>query len=295
MRQKRTTEELIKIANSCKSIKELRNNHPEAYQVICRNNILEDNKIFLISERNPITEEFIKNLALQHKYRSQFKQASPSAYRKARELGILDTVCSHMTPATRNSKKTRNIYAYEFEDKTAYVGLTYNIEIRHSSHLKDEKSQVFKKIITGVKYSLKILETDLIPSIASDKEIEWAKYYIDVGFVLLNKAKCGNLGGNHTKWTKIKILETASNYKYLSDFSKENCSAYTVASRNGWIDELELEKKKVDWTNEELAFRASKYKTISEFIKFDKNAYATAYNRKILNDICPHMKRRAKY
>ena len=245
----------------------------------------------LKSERNPVSIEMIRLAALKFKHRGSFKKAYPSYYKKALEIGELDNICLHMIPATRQRQKPRSVYCYEFLDKTVYVGLSGDLERRHASHLKDERSQVFKKIHTGTSYVYRILEEKLEPSLASLKEQEWAVKYIAGGYALLNKAKCGNLGGNDPKWTQNVVLKIALKYTYLGDFRRENECAYLAALKNGWLKELSLLKRKRDWEYEELREIALNCKTISEFRRLHPNAYATAYNRELLDGICSHMRR----
>ena len=41
------------------------------------------------------------------------------------------------------------VYVYTFEDNSCYVGITGNIEKRNSEHLSQQKSSVYKKILSS--------------------------------------------------------------------------------------------------------------------------------------------------
>ena len=81
------------------------------------------------------------------------------------------------------------------------------------------------------------------------------------------------------KWTKDAVFEESKKYSFFSDFNRKNASAYAVARKKGWLDEMTwLKRTRVVrgfWQSRENIFNEShKYKTLKEF----REACYTAYN-----------------
>jgi hypothetical protein len=104
------------------------------------------------------------------------------------------------------------------------------------------------------------------------------------------------------KWTNEKLKLEALKYKTRSEFQKYSSGAYDSAySRNilnkicehmpDRIDTKGEKNSTFKWTLEKLQEEALKYKTRQEFKINNMGAYNTARNKKILNQICGHMKR----
>ena len=56
-----------------------------------------------------------------------------------------------MLSRTTGNRYYRGLYAFEFEDNSVYVGLTYNYEERHTMHKYHTKS-IKKQIESGINY-----------------------------------------------------------------------------------------------------------------------------------------------
>ena len=84
-----------------------------------------------------------------------------------------------------------SIYVYEFSNNYCYVGLTVDVSRRDGEHHKSggvfQHSNVFGVEIPDVK----VLETGLDEFEAQASEGNWCKYYVDSGWVLINKAPTG--------------------------------------------------------------------------------------------------------
>ena len=78
------------------------------------------------------TYEEVLNAAKQYKTRMEFKDNDMANYSYAVTHDWLDDVCSHMKPVGDLYK--RCIYVYELPNKICYIGLTYNLEQRHTQH-----------------------------------------------------------------------------------------------------------------------------------------------------------------
>ena len=78
-------------------------------------------------------------------------------------------------------------------------------------------------------------------------------------------------------WTYEKCYEEARKYVTRKQFSKGNCSAYTKACNNGWIDDyvwLESPRTAFKWDYENCYNEARKYTRMADF----RNGCGTAYN-----------------
>ena len=92
-------------------------------------------------------------------------------------------------------------------------------------------------------------------------------------------------------WTKEKCQEEALKYKTKKDFKKSG--AYTVALKNGFLDEICIHMIPLhqnNWTTkEQCRIEALKYKNKSDFHKKSCGAYVSALKNNWLDDICSHM------
>jgi predicted GIY-YIG superfamily endonuclease len=242
------------------------------------------------------TEEGIKDEALKYKTRSEFSKNSIGAYTAARRLGILDDVTAHME--LQGSKFKRLIYAYEFPDNSVYVGLTFNMNQRNTSHMNSESSAVFQHMTkTGLVPVKKTLTVFMDKDEASKKETEIENKYRSEGWIILNRTKTGGLGGNKLKWDRETIRVEALKYNNLSDFYIRAPSAIQAAKSLGedfYQDVIKHMSKKITyWTDEMLRDEALKYDTKNKFAKGSNKAYNAAKRRgeEFFNSITSHMQK----
>jgi hypothetical protein len=248
--------------------------------------------------------ENCKEEALKFNNRSDFstaKNGSASAYQTIMKNGWLELL-SHMKP--KATLKERIIYCYEFtENKTAYVGLTYNIKRRHKAHSGLEKR--YGKITSSVyHFSQKTGETPKLVILTKSKitEEEAPKiegFYIEIyrknGWTLLNKAKAGSLGGGFRKWTKKNIKKITDECKTDSELRKK-LPSWVIDSmkKNNWWDELTshlIYDGLTNWTHEKVMEILPYVISISDLQK--KYAGAHKYinrNPELLNKIKEHFK-----
>jgi hypothetical protein len=234
--------------------------------------------------------------ALKYKTREEFKKGSPSAYSASRKNNWFKSY-QHL-PSGGNRFK-RGIYAFEFSDNCAYIGLTYNFERRKKEHITfgstKYKSPVYKHI---KKYKIKPNFKKLHTYTTIEKAIKLESYYIDTykrnGWILLNSIKSGGLGGIITKWTKEKCKEEALKYTARKKFDVGSHSAYCSARKHKWLNDVCSHMKQIVkpvgyWTFKNCKKEALKYKTRAEFGKYSSGAYNKAINNKWLEKICSHM------
>lgn len=179
------------------------------------------------------TFEKIHELALTCKYRSEFKQKNQSAYNSARNQGILEQVCSHMT--ARGNMYTKALYVYEFSDHSVYVGLTYDYDRRHAEHLRN--SEFFKEK-ANLTYEYKRLNNWCGIDEIKIEEQKLINKYRDEGWTILNQAKAGSVGSGIKKWNKDTISAEAKKYNRRVDFMKGSGGAYNAAAKLDILEEV---------------------------------------------------------
>lgn len=182
-----------------------------------------------------------KEDALKYSTKIQWRNSS-YGFIVARKNGWINDCCKHMTSIGSMTK--RGIYAFEFPDKSVYVGLTFNFNKRLNQHiyydLKNE-SIVQKYIINnGLNPRFVELTNYLDKDIASQKEGEFLEKYRKDSWKILNKAKTGGLGNCKIFWTKNICRIEALKYIHKCEWQNKSKPSYRAAQRNGWIDELSL-------------------------------------------------------
>ena len=179
----------------CKTRIEFSNNYSGLYQNMQRNNWLEDICSHMIKLKNNWTKEECHQKALLCKTRIEFQINYATFYQKAITNNWLDDICLHMISKINPYDYPRIIYVYEFSDKSAYIGLTKNFNIRKASRKYNQRDSVTKYINkTNLVPKIKFL-TEFIPAIeAQNKEQEFIDKYRSEGWNILNRKKAGDLG-----------------------------------------------------------------------------------------------------
>ena len=94
--------------------------------------------------------------ALKYETKSEFAEKAPIYYSHAIRKGYLNEICTHMKKL--GNPVERAIYAFEFQDRHVYIGLTSDIERRRKEHLHAENSAVYKYIKnSSCLYEFKVL------------------------------------------------------------------------------------------------------------------------------------------
>lgn len=278
---------------------EFRQQSSSAYVATKRNGWIKELCSHMVSvKKHPdgtLTKEYCKKIASKYETKADFQRNNQSIYNKSLKQGWLDSICKHMKYT--GNLHSRAIYAYEFSDKSVYVGLTYNYNQRALRHQTDPRSPVYRKIKAGIKFKLvqdnEWFSADKI-KIEEEKRIQ---NYRKRNFTILNKAKAGGLGGNSIKWTAENLKRTALKYKKRVDFQKHDRTAYTVAWKKGLLDKLCAHMQPKRGTVPKYSFTvckalAKKCKFRSEFQKKYPRHYSYAYANYDLDKICKHMKKK---
>jgi len=290
-----TKEHLNAIAKKYATFPELRKGDTAAFDAMQRNGWVEELCQHMLPEKEeiPLTFETCAEAASKYTCRSDFQNSiiDRRYYSYARHHGFLDDICSHMQ--TRHTRKTRCIYAAEFSDNCAYIGLTYNHERRWAAHLHDEDSAIYRHIqITGLQPSFNIVHDYVKALEAQVLEGVYVEKFRNEGWTILNTAKTGSLGTSKS-YTKKEVLERAKKYSSLTEFRKNDGGYYESGYRSGyWKEVIAIYETTYvhHWTDDEIREAALQCKTRIEFQKRFKPQYQAAQTKGELDRYCGHMK-----
>lgn len=226
-----------------RGLKYLRLSNEKEYQKIYKKYIF---KNFLENKNKELEKEKkeIYKIAKKYKTKTEFEKENRKVYARAWLINkkydniFLDKICSHME-ILGNSYK-RCIYYIKFPDRNSiYIGLTYNFKKRMKDHINNTHSRKLKKLfISNEKYEMKKISKYIDVKEAQKLEQKIIDDYENKGFVILNKAKAGALGGNPFKWSNEKILEEIKKYKDYSEYMKNSKSSYNAARRQNLLQEI---------------------------------------------------------
>ena len=143
-----TKERVFATAKNYTSKADFSRNAPIAYRVALSNGwIRELNSLF--EGQLPYTREECRQEASKYNSKEDFMKESPIYYNCAKNYRILTEICSHMGTNTNY----RYVYAFEFEDRHVYIGMSCSPQKRCKQHLTEKKSTVYKYIKeTGSEY-----------------------------------------------------------------------------------------------------------------------------------------------
>ena len=238
-----TKEQCKEIALKYNTLKDFRINEPYAYNRCIDKKWLKDFTWLKHKDTITWTPELCIEIAKKCKTRTEFHNNCGGAWNAAKRFGCLDEIMK-ILPESVYHKMTQVwkyvIYVYEdIENKVAYVGLTKNIQIRHSNH-KEERDKVAKYFmdLNLIVPEPRIVYENLSADEAKEKEAEVHFKYKNDGWILLDSEQnLGKLGGGIIKQTRKKVLKEASKYETKSEFSKNCLRAYVAELRNEYIND----------------------------------------------------------
>lgn len=231
--------------------------------------------------------------AKKYTNRTDFQNNSSGAWNAANKHDWLDEICSHME--TYGNLFKRCIYAFEFSNMSAYIGLTDNIQRRKRQHLNSSNSAVYKHIQkTSLTPTLQILHEYTDKELAKILEKFYIEDYRNKGWNILNRAKAGSLGGKYVFWNYEECKSHALQCNTRSEFIIKYPGAYASAVKNKWLDDIcqHMELKfEIKNDSETVRLEAQKYSTRQEFKHGSNSAYEYARKHHLLDAICTHMTR----
>ena len=242
--------------------------------------------------RTKYTISQIRKEAKKYTKRSEFHDKCGQGYKKAKELGILEDVCSHMTSYIWDKKRLQN-EALKYSTKTEFSkksGGAYHSALKKGlldeicSHMKVQRilwseKKIFKE---AKKYKHRV----------DFQNGSKNAYAAALRQGLLDEA-CSHMTPKVKEWTIEEVTKEARKYKYRTEFSKKSGGAYTFAKRRKILDQvckhmdLLWEKK---WDEKSITKEIKKYQFKSEFIKKSRGAYQAALRLGIYRKISKHMK-----
>jgi len=293
-----TPEAALILARKCKSRIEFRISYPNAYSISMRKNW--DNIVMAHLPEIKQKWNFDKCQKEAEKYitRTKFNKGAGGAYMYALKNKFLDQICGHMEVVGNEHK--RMIYAYEFSDGYAYVGLTYNEKKRQYEHFYEKRGPVAKHIQkTGLEPKYVKLNNYVSVYKAVKLEDEFINRYKHSGWKMLNGVKGGALGGNERQWTFEKCLQIAKDFTRKEDLrlALGLGGLYNAANKNGWWDEIcaHMTEGNVKWTKTEVLKAAKSCEFVGEFQKKYGAAYRSAKEGGYLEDVRSLLKKKINY
>lgn len=245
-KMKKKKEECYAFSKNFKSIEEFSKKGGNFYHISLRYGWTDE--FFTRKIHSNFTFEDCLKEAKKYTTLYNFRKNSPGEYQHSLKHNYLKEF-SWLNPLidTIHKEKLWSIYGYFFEEnKVFYVGLSKDLKNRRRSHETGislgkykSKSSVYKYIsknnikITSRNFS--ILEENLTAGKAQELEDFYIKKFIKLGWISLNKAKAGSLGGTIKKWTRESNFLEARKYRSKEEFRNNNSSAYTSAQKHGWL------------------------------------------------------------
>jgi hypothetical protein len=93
------------------------------------------------------------------------------------------------------------------------------------------------------------------------------------------------------KWTKEKVAATANKFSTRSMFKHNRRTAYEVAEKNNWLDEvcMHMKKDNESWSKQKIKVLARTFQSRTEFKQNHPSAYAIARTNNWIEEVCNHM------
>ena len=268
-----------------------------AYMAAYREGWLDDICAHMVSTQKPSgywSKKRVFEEAKRHHSRTIFQKRAGGAYTVAFRGGYLDKVCAHME--TVGNRYKRAIYAFEFEDHSVYIGLTFNYDVRYREHFTQDK-QVGRKLKTTPAKFIRFNKWLSLDE-AGKAEAETIEDYRRRGWTILNKMKPGGVGSRPEKWPYEEVKKILGRYKTVKGFKTANLSAYVVAHRKGWWPKLSRHMKRSiehgKWTLKAVRMESLQYSNRRDFGKGAPGAYDKARKSGWLDAVCRHMERLVK-
>lgn len=195
---------------------------------------------------------------------------------------------------SNRARKKRLIYACEFSDNHVYVGLARDLKNRIAQHIKRKHHKTaiseYIKLNPDVKYEFKIVRPFEDEEQAKISEGIVEKEYSEQGWIILNRAKTGALGGYPSYWNHDRCMAVAGKCFRRMVFVRKFPGAYASCIRNGWYDEA---SKIIDqnmfnkWGLEHLKEESSKYPTRRGLRSGNPEAHEAAIKQNLIDILYP--------
>ena len=229
-----------------------------------------------VNPRKKWTEETILQESYKYTTIKEFSENSKGAYLAACRLHIMDKLSNLEYSGICLIK--RYIYSYTIDynnKKYVYVGLTCNPQNRHCTHFTRKRKCTIGKFISDNNLpipEMKIEFSNLSEKEAQIKEYETVNFYLDKGYIVLNKQKTGGLGcSKKLKISKNDIILEANKYNCRSEFKKYNHTYFNRAKEFGMLDDLFPLKRKPNGYYEKMEHILEYAYSCKNYGEFTKN------------------------
>jgi predicted GIY-YIG superfamily endonuclease len=297
LRQRRdgvTDEELINIAKQYNDLTDFYTNDSATYNLLKNRGLMTQATAHMNRDVTKWTKDDLISLSKNYSTLRDFRKENENLYAWAlnnvSEKERKD-IFSHFKPL--GNLRKRLIYAFEFPDKSVYVGLTFDADGRYKQHQKSVTSAVNKYIQqTGLEPEFKKLTEYVSDEQAVRMEYDYVNDYRDNGWKILNIAKTGGLGSIPIKWTIDILKQEALKYNTRAQFQKENPKAYGAALRYRIMDDITQhmgKRKNEKVTDDYILNIAKKYNTLKDFRFNEPNVYQLILRRNLIDDATSHM------
>lgn len=270
------------------------------------------------------TDEELAIEAKKHLSKTEFRSRNSSAYRQAKERGLLESICAHMQSrrrsneylaleaqkyTTRQSFREKSNAAYQLAMKRGILDTICHFMPNHGYMVRHiefplkkttfTEGQAHKRYRTQRKYwTLEhlIKEAQKYNSRTSFQKGSSGAYSAAAKEGLLDIV-CAHLPSKIRHRSKEEIAEIAKKYDCRSSFKKNSPNEYEIAYRHGWLNDIckhmpSLYKK---WRSiDSIKKESIKYKKKSDFMRYARGAYNAASQMGILDIVCKHMNSRRK-
>jgi hypothetical protein len=184
-----------------------------------------------------LTDKFLIEIARPFYTISEFQKADPSAYKAARERGILPIVCSHMQRAHRSfTTQSLTDIAIKYDSKTAFkkadssaynAALNLGILPEICSHMENVYGKWTKESIGAL---AKNFDTRRSFQLAHPGAYAAAQYLKCIEEI------CSHMQPPPRTLDKTTVLHIARGFKTRREFAIHDASAYGKALQNGWAE-----------------------------------------------------------
>lgn len=178
--------------------------------------------------------ENLRKEARKYNRKVDFSKCNNTAYDASIKSGRHEEICAHMENNIDDGP--RYLYAFEFPDKSAYVGVTKNIDQRYKEHMRDHKRIIKKTKKQGHVFFEYIKTYNKDNATAAEESLR--QEYINMGWKLMNKVRCTSIGGGAPIWNDKNLREYASGCTTKKEFREKKPGARGAAVRLGIYKEI---------------------------------------------------------
>src|ERR1041385_1252018 len=133
------------------------------------------------------------------------------------------------------------IYAYFFDDRTAYIGQTQTHRGKSRQYEHKCRGAISSKLESSKSFEFKILEElKSSPIEATERERFWLERISSDGWKTLNKVVPGQPCISYRKWTLESITNESIKFKSLLEWRTQSNSSYQAAQKRGLLHSLSV-------------------------------------------------------